>query len=383
MSTVFLDGIRGLAALYVLIGHARWLLWEGYSVRFLATQEEYTIFEKLLVYFFSLFRYGHEAVLLFFVLSGFVIHLRYSKSLKANRSAGFDLSNYLKRRILRIFPPLALALVITFILDQVGLCLQLPIYEHTTKYATINQNISTDHNLSTVLGNLLFVMDIYTPVFGTNGSLWSLAYEWWFYLLYPAFFLLIRKSQLLATGAVIVLYFVINWLPLEMKLATKVFSLFPVWWFGVLLAEIYTGRSRIKFKHLMPLALLILIVPFHTLSTPLRAFNQILWGLAFSGIFAMLFHLQSKGFKLSFLNNLKPLGTISYSLYVTHLPVIVLLSALILSISGNNFLPSSQWFIVLGILIAFIIAYPAYLLAEKPFLKKKDRISHPIKENNA
>ena len=26
---VFLDGLRGLAAFYVLVGHARWLLWEG------------------------------------------------------------------------------------------------------------------------------------------------------------------------------------------------------------------------------------------------------------------------------------------------------------------------------------------------------------------
>ena len=31
------------------------------------------------MYCFSLFRYGHEAVLFFFVLSGFVIHLRYAR----------------------------------------------------------------------------------------------------------------------------------------------------------------------------------------------------------------------------------------------------------------------------------------------------------------
>ncbi len=30
-SLVFLDAMRGLAAVYVMIGHARWLLWEGYQ----------------------------------------------------------------------------------------------------------------------------------------------------------------------------------------------------------------------------------------------------------------------------------------------------------------------------------------------------------------
>ncbi len=28
---LFLDGLRGLAAFYVMVGHARWLLWEGYG----------------------------------------------------------------------------------------------------------------------------------------------------------------------------------------------------------------------------------------------------------------------------------------------------------------------------------------------------------------
>ena len=32
---VFLDGLRGLAALYVMVGHARWVLREGYSEGFL------------------------------------------------------------------------------------------------------------------------------------------------------------------------------------------------------------------------------------------------------------------------------------------------------------------------------------------------------------
>src|SRR5438552_18554076 len=83
----FVDGLRGLAALYVMVGHARWLLWEGYSEGFLKHPQDYSIFNKALVYLFSLFKYGHEAVLFFFVISGFVIHLRYAQALAAHGTA--------------------------------------------------------------------------------------------------------------------------------------------------------------------------------------------------------------------------------------------------------------------------------------------------------
>ena len=88
---MFLDGFRGLAAFYVMVGHARWLLWEGYSQGFQKHPESYTAINKALMYFFSLFKYGHEAVLFFFVLSGFVIHLRYAKRIaEQGASAKFD-----------------------------------------------------------------------------------------------------------------------------------------------------------------------------------------------------------------------------------------------------------------------------------------------------
>jgi peptidoglycan/LPS O-acetylase OafA/YrhL len=77
---LFLDGLRGLAAAYVVLGHGRALFWEGFTDGFLKNTYSYTPFEKLQMYFFSLFKFGHEAVLFFFVLSGFVIHLKYASN---------------------------------------------------------------------------------------------------------------------------------------------------------------------------------------------------------------------------------------------------------------------------------------------------------------
>jgi hypothetical protein len=59
---VFLDGLRVIAAFYVMVGHARWLLWEGLA-EFQKHPNTYSFIARLEIYFLSLFKYGHEMVL--------------------------------------------------------------------------------------------------------------------------------------------------------------------------------------------------------------------------------------------------------------------------------------------------------------------------------
>lgn len=119
-NTKFLDGIRGLAALYVLLHHARWLLWEGYTRGYKLHPDAYNLLDKTIMYSSNIFIYGHEAVLLFLVLSGFVIHLKYAKALQNNQEFKFDFLDYFLKRIHRIYPPLVVALILTLVLDYIG-----------------------------------------------------------------------------------------------------------------------------------------------------------------------------------------------------------------------------------------------------------------------
>jgi peptidoglycan/LPS O-acetylase OafA/YrhL len=373
-SLQFLDGLRGLAAIYVVIGHARWLLWEGYSRGFTKGAAQYNFIEKILSYFLLLFKYGHEAVLFFFVLSGFVIHLKYARNITTNGDARFNTKDYLFKRIKRIYPPFLASLLLTFILDSIGKRLHYTIYEGTTPYEFINTIITKQHGFINLLGNLIFIENSRVGIWGTNGPSWSLKYEWWFYMLYPLLIYINRKSivnsLLVVTGLFILGITVFD--PTGLVFIGAILKYLAAWWLGVLLADIYTKRIRIKYA---PLALFMLLGPLLILAEikniHLGYFaNDFAWALFFFGLLGFLFYLQEKGFVFNWAKKLQWLGDCSYTLYITHLPILVLLNGIILHYT-NNVMPRTLVFILPGVMIAVVFAYLLHFLVEKPFVRKK------------
>jgi peptidoglycan/LPS O-acetylase OafA/YrhL len=83
----FLDGIRGLAAFYVLLFHI------------IANGDSKLLSDSLLLNFL---RFGHEAVVVFIVLSGFVLTLPVVRSSQLTLTGG--LVGFFKRRGRRILP---------------------------------------------------------------------------------------------------------------------------------------------------------------------------------------------------------------------------------------------------------------------------------------
>ncbi len=367
---LFLDTLRGLAAIYVMIGHARWLLWEGYSEGFVKHPEQYSKFNKCLAYGFSFFKYGHEVVLFFFVLSGFVIHLKYAKSLSLTGETSFHYGDYLLRRARRIYPPFLLAILITWILDLIGRHYGFAIYNGTTAYQLINDNIGNKSlSFSTLLGNLAFLFPNYFPLFGTNTPTWSLKYEWWFYMLYPLFLLGCRKNSGIAT-VVLVLLFIASFWPAAWpeKLLSDIFSYMLCWWLGVLLAEVYTGRIKVKFNLLSFLLLAFLICPlFFQKIEPL--YNLSL-ALGFTGLLALCFFLLQRNVSFYWLEKLHFTGSFSYTLYIIHFPILTFISGYLMY-TNKNTLPMHFGYVAAGIVLTIGLAYVFHFITEIPFLSKR------------
>ncbi len=117
-----LEGLRGFLALYVVLHHVRWLLWEQQAVW---SQSPHPWWANILAVASASLRYGHEAVICFFVLSGFFIHFRWAKEASHGKDARLDVTEYARRRAHRLIPPYAVALVATVLLrwlPRPGLC---------------------------------------------------------------------------------------------------------------------------------------------------------------------------------------------------------------------------------------------------------------------
>jgi peptidoglycan/LPS O-acetylase OafA/YrhL len=370
MNIKVLDGLRGLAALYVMIGHARWLLWEGYSEGYLKHTLEYSWMDKMSMYFLSIFKFGHESVLLFFVLSGFVIHKGFVKKFLTDSLQSVNIGQFYIKRIRRIYPPFLFALCLTALLDFVGRDFGFSIYTGNTPNEGINITVGNQSlTLVTFIGNIFFLFKEYVPIFGTNGPTWSLKLEWWFYMIYPIFLLLSRKNIYYSTLLIVLLFSLVNYSYFWTETLSKaVFSSIISWWAGVLLAEVYSKRIGIGLLNFAMINILgFFLLPFLPIYSDLYDFRI---ALLLTALISCILYFQSKNISFKLIENFKFFGDFSYTLYIIHFPILVFISGLVLKFNQNQ-LPKHSFFVFLGIIVSLGVAYLTHFLVELPFMKPK------------
>jgi peptidoglycan/LPS O-acetylase OafA/YrhL len=162
--SLWLDWLRFLTAFLVLVGHVKWLMVVGYAKVPVTDQSILT------AGFFAFTRVAREAVVVFFVLSGFLAGGRAAELAISGR---FQLDRYIIDRASRIMVPLVPAVLLTVL---VGIYLGKPL-------STIQ-----------VLGNLASLQGVLVNRLNHNPPLWSLSPEVWLYVLGAAGALFIRRG---------------------------------------------------------------------------------------------------------------------------------------------------------------------------------------------
>jgi peptidoglycan/LPS O-acetylase OafA/YrhL len=198
--------------------------------------------------FYFLTGFGHEAVMVFFVISGYLVG---GKVWSLYREGRFGWRRYLADRASRLYAVLLVALLLGVILDWSG-------YLFFNKYGLYNHGYEGS---IAVLGtapiermgwrdflvNAFFLQTIAGPPFGSNGPLWSLAYEWWYYILFPSMVVLVFRRSLIGVvvGALLTLL-------LLFVLPADAIWLFGIWVLGVAAAIVtprtYSGERRTEGK---------------------------------------------------------------------------------------------------------------------------------------
>ena len=172
-----LDLVRGVSAIIVLLAHVRGFVLVDYG-----EVEGAGAFTRA---FYLTTGLHHQGVMVFFVLSGYFVGGSVLESLRAGR---FRPSNYALARLSRLWVVLIPALLLTLGADFSGMRLNPGAYAGAYREAFMSgPGTVGGADLSGVafLGNLLFLQTVEVPVYGSNGPLWSLANEFWYYVLFP------------------------------------------------------------------------------------------------------------------------------------------------------------------------------------------------------
>jgi len=317
-----IDTLRGTAALAVVVTHA-------------FTQGPPPADAQWFRALRSVTGYGHLGVALFFVISGFCIHLRAARlaAVGGRTAQRVDFVSFWKRRMWRLYPPYFVVLCGSMALVLAALWVEpdaarLAIYPKPTLKWIASDFIAHAFMLHGLIPTFDFA--------GGNSPLWSLAREEYLYLLYfPLLVALRRRGPALTFFAVTILGMltyavgthVLNLSgPALRTLSSSALVLWVQWYLGAVAVEIYYGLVKVPpiLRSFLGAAMFAAVAIFVGDRFPIV--DPLLWGLAFFCAVNASAALEKAGrWPRRKLKVLAFTGAISYSLYLVHSPALAVL----------------------------------------------------------
>jgi peptidoglycan/LPS O-acetylase OafA/YrhL len=303
--------IRGLAALEVCLGHMRGFFLVDYG------QTQGGLAAKI---FYMLTGMHHQAVMIFFVLSGFLVG---GSVVRAHQRESWNWSSYLLRRLCRLWIVIVPALLLTLFWDLFGTHLNPGAYAGAY-YPQLLSGPTLGYDLSprALIGNLFFLQTIAVPAFGSNGPLWSLANEFWYYMLFPLVLQVVLARQSLTARIVATALVAAS----ACLLPVTILEYGLIWLFGVAAFLALDHRATARLVASWPVgaaAGLLLAGTLLASRAELWLGNDFLIGLAFT---AMVPWLARAGAPSTLYRRVGfAISEFSYTLYVVHFPLLAFL----------------------------------------------------------
>ena len=352
----FLDGLRALAALFVAWYHCYLAVY----IQTRASGVSRWVSEPML--------YGHLAVPVFIVISGFCLMLPVVRDGGVLRGG---VLHFFRKRSRRILPTYFAAMALF-------LCAHYLEQRHTA-------------NIKDVVTHALLIHNLWPETFrgSINPSFWSIAVEWQIYFAFPALILAWRAfggvPTLLATLALTTSAFFLLSVTSLAGITPHFYGLFALGMFGSAVAfgdgrHWQQLRARPAWGRIGALVLLVAVAISRVwgpgTEVPYQAYGLDL----FAGLTAMCIMIsaaRNDGSRLKRALSWRPLvflGTFSYSIYLLHQPCLHIVLRLFRKFSVN--VDTSYLLLTfVGVPIVVAFAYIFYLGCERPFVKANARIS--------
>ncbi|MGW7426731.1 acyltransferase family protein [Streptomyces sp. NPDC054813] len=347
---VGLDGLRGLAALYVVLFHCWLYTFPGYP-------------DSSAPPWLKGLMFGRLAVVFFLVLSGFSLAI--SPARHGWRSGG--VAQFLRRRAWRILPPYWAALAMSLVISLF----------------VVPASHFGPPTGKTVLVFGLVAQDLITAP-TPNGAFWSIGVEAELYLLFPLLLLVRRRSSAVVLAACVALPVIAlgltapganpvegdNWLAPHLA---------PVFVAGVIGAGVVAAREGVRrlpwgwFAALAALPVLALGV----IKGSVWTVNHYFWiDLAIAPAMTMLLAAVATGrpaplLRLLTTRPIRRLGDFSYSLYLIHLPIVMVAIRRVAPHFASPGLPTFWFTLAVALPVSVLGAWLFARIFEIPFKRNR------------
>jgi peptidoglycan/LPS O-acetylase OafA/YrhL len=345
-----LDGLRGLAALYVVLFHCWLLTFPGFPGNSGPS-------------WLGWLMYGRLAVVFFLVLSGFSLAI--SSARHGWHQGG--VARFLRRRAWRIIPPywaaLALSLIIAFFI--------VPASHHGAP------------NGRTILVYAFVIQDMFTA-HTPNGAFWSIAVEAELYLLFPVLLFVRRRLGVVFLITSVTLLVVARGLSADNASPVEgdnwlTPNLVPVFVAGLVGAGVIVAQEKVRRMPWHWLAALAVMPAVSLIAVKGSAWtvNHYFWmDLAVAPAMAMFLAAIATG-RPAFLMRvlatrpMRSLGNFSYSLYLIHLPIVMVVVRKIAPKYVSAGLPTFWFTLILGLTVSVLSARLFAEIFELPFKRNR------------
>jgi len=332
----------------------------------------------------TIFLIGKLGVVLFFVLSGFLISYLLFEEESVTKT--ISVKNFYIRRVLRIWPLYFFIIFISFFILPNFDFFNLPGYEKDALWSNLLFKISL---YLFFLPNLAMLICGVVPYYSVIT--WSIGAEEQFYLIWP---LLLKKNKnkwILLSG-IIFLYLFVKFILIYLGSINQIFATLNSFWatipidcmaIGGIFALIIYEKSehtdlikKVLFNSIFQWIILITTVVslLFGLNIPYvnYEFYSVLFGIIICNFAAnreVVFSLENKVTVY--------LGKISYGLYIFHPIAIIISIQIFIRLNFNNYIFYLNVFI-----ITIILATLSYEFLEKRFINKKINFSNIISGDN-
>lgn len=369
-----INALRGLAALYVVIHHSRHKLFTDAMeyARLVNPKESWNWLEWLNILLLQHCNLGVEFVILFFVLSGFSI----AHSLQSHP----DLMGFYKRRLLRLYPTYAIGILWALVVFLFIMFVAPDVFYKETETVKPLQVYFTEFlQPLNILKNLLYI---------PNNNLlimqyWSLPLEVIFYLIAP---FAIKKFRWY--GIITMALYLAGWALYGMAYNNIRNSNVPfqftfdygIYFLAGMIFYKYKDRLIKSFPLNSAMVFIVLFAIFEILVT-LKSYVWHQVENKYTGMFMILF---SYVILFGFLKHavrikwLEKIGVYSYTLYVTHVASIHIISAISYNMGTGFYYIQSLYLWYFGIAISLIFAYLLYWVAERPSTRYLEKLRQKL-----